>query len=190
MIFFFKRFSKSYWSGNPIDPKIVRESKKMSEGIKNDTKPGKILAHLYPKKSPNRAKSFYSFQWKLKENRASILIHLDNDFGHFQEVNWGSSWTKNTQDFRYFEKFFVKIRVFQNPLNGICTTMRTTCGQKFSSIWRCLLELLFPNSPPRPPSPPKKNAQWGTELKKTLLFLLGKVKIKKYPEVEAWGGNL
>ena len=39
--------------------------------------------------------------------------------------------------------------------------------------------------PHAPPPPPKKNAQWGTELKKTLLFLLGKVKIKKYPEVEA-----
>ena len=36
----------------------------------------------------------------------------------------------------------MKIRAFQNPLIGICTTIRTTCGQNFSRIWRCLLVLL------------------------------------------------
>ena len=41
----------------------------------------------------------------------------------------------------------LKIGVFQKALNIICTTMRTTYGQNFSSIWCCLLELLPQNSP-------------------------------------------
>ena len=36
----------------------------------------------------------------------------------------------------------VKVRVLQNALNGICASMRTNCGQIFSSIRRCLLEIL------------------------------------------------
>ena len=104
--FFFKRFSKSYWSGNPIDPNIGPESKKLSESVKSDTKAGKILAHLYPKKGPNRAKSYYSFQWKFKGDRA--LIHLNNlinifDFGHFQEVNWGQVGPKTLKTLRTFK---------------------------------------------------------------------------------------
>ena len=59
------------------------------------------------------------------------------------------------------------------------TTMRTTCGQNCSSIGRNLPELLPLNSP--------KWGQVGPETKKkTLLFLLGKVKNNKYPEAEAW----
>ena len=88
--FFFKRFSKSYWSGHPkIDPKISPESKKLSEIIKTDSKAGKFFAHLHPKKISNRAKSYYSFHWKLKGDRALILIHLDNLMAM-------GSWTKQT----------------------------------------------------------------------------------------------
>ena len=55
--------------------------------------------------------------------------------------------------------------------------MRTTCGQNFRSIWRCLLELLPPNLP--------KWAQLGPE-PKNCLFLLGEVENNKYPEAESW----
>ena len=51
-----------------------------------------------PKKSPNRAKSYYIFHWKLKRDRALILNYLDNHlaiFGHLHGINWGQSWTKN-----------------------------------------------------------------------------------------------
>ena len=70
-----------------------------------------------------------------------------------------------------------KIWAFQNALNSICAAMRTTCGQNFSSIRRCLLELLSQNPP--------KCAQLGPEPKK-MLFLLCKVKNGKYPEAETW----
>ena len=48
-----------------------------------------------------RAKGNYSFHWKLRRVRALILIYLDSqlaifDFGHLQGVNWGQSWTKNS----------------------------------------------------------------------------------------------
>ena len=49
----------------------------------------------------------------------------------------------------------VKIHFFQNSFNGICTTMNTTRGQNFSSIWRFLLKL-FPEKTP-------KWAQLGSE---------------------------
>ena len=75
--------------------------------MKNDTKAEKtrVWNELRPKlihqqlalnkesctqKSPNRAKSYDSFQWKLKGDRALILIYLDNlmaifDFDYLQE---------------------------------------------------------------------------------------------------------
>ena len=61
-----------------------------------------IQGPFVPKNSPNRAKSYYSFHWKLKEDRALILIYLDNmvaifDFGHLHGVNWCQSWTKNSK---------------------------------------------------------------------------------------------
>ena len=75
-------------------------------------------------------------------------------------------------------KFSVKIRAFQNPLNGLCTTMRTTCGQNVSSVWRCLLELLSLNPershlPPPPPIPPllKENVPTGSWSKKRCCFI-------------------
>ena len=55
----------------------------------------------------------------------------------------------------------VKIK-FQNALNGICTSMRTTCGQNISSIWCSLLGIL--------PSNPSKWAQLGPEPKKCSCF--------------------
>ena len=65
--FFFKRFSKSYWSGNPIDPNIGRDSKKLSESIKSDTKAGKFFAHLYPKKAQIEQKVITVFNENSKE---------------------------------------------------------------------------------------------------------------------------
>ena len=94
----------------------------------------------------------------------------------------GLSWTKHTQNVRYFWKFSGKIWFFQNPLNSICTTMRTTCGHNFSSIWCCWWELLFP-------PPAKKSVQCNPEPKKTLLFFLSKVETNKHPETKTWGGN-
>ena len=113
-----------------------------------------------------------------------ILIHLDNlivifDFGHFQEVNWGQVEPKTLKTLGNFKKF----RFFKNPLNIICTTIRTTCGQNFSSVWRCLLELLSPNSPP----PLEKKVPNGVLNQKALLFLLGKVETKNYAEAKTWG---
>ena len=51
-------------------------------------------------------------------------------FGHCQGVQWGHSWSKNI----WVYSASVKIRVLQSTLNGIGTTMRTTCSQNFSSI--------------------------------------------------------
>ena len=54
------------------------------------------------------------------------------DFGHLQVVNWGS---KLDQKFELCVcPISVKIEVFQNALNGICTTMKPTYDQNFSSI--------------------------------------------------------
>ena len=61
-----------------------------------------------PRKKPNRAKGNYSFHWKLKRDRALVLTDLDRqmarfffritlfDFRHLHELNWGQSWTKNS----------------------------------------------------------------------------------------------
>ena len=97
-----------------------------------------------PEKSPNRAKRNYCFHWKLKGDTALIFIWIAKwlFLNYLQGVNWDQSWTKNW-NFVYIPCLF--IRVFQNALNSICKTMRTTCGQNFSSIWSCLLELLLPN---------------------------------------------
>ena len=112
--------------------------------------------------------------WK---NKTLILIYLDSqrtsfDLGHLQGVNWGQSWTKNWN----FVKIscLCKIQVFQNTLNSICTNMRTTSGQNFSSIC-CLLELSPPNPPKLPQLGPKP---------KNVVLLPGKVKNKKYTESE------
>ena len=60
------------------------------------------ISQSYPKTSPNRAKSNYSFHWKLKGDRALILNYLDSQlavfyFGELQGVMWGQRWTKNWQ---------------------------------------------------------------------------------------------
>ena len=124
------------------------------------------MSPFVPKKSPNSAKVNYSFHWKLKGDWALIFTDLDSlmaifDFGHFQGANWGQSWNKNSN-------ITVKILVLQNALNVICTTVRTTCGQKFSSI-RCYLLELLPTKTP-------KWAQIGPEPKKCSGFFWLKLK--------------
>ena len=74
-----------------------------------------------------------------------ILVYLDKpmvdfDFDYLQEVYWDQSWTKKSK-LGVLLKFSLKVRAFQNPLNGSCTTMRTICGQTFSTMLCCLLEL-------------------------------------------------
>ena len=54
------------------------------------------------------------------------------DFDHLQAVNWVKVGPKTGP--LCTSPVSVKIRVFQNALNSICTTMRATCGQNFSSI--------------------------------------------------------
>ena len=112
------------------------------------------LGPSVPEKSSNRVKSSYSFHWKLKEDRALILIDLDSlmtkyfplktfTFFWFWPSSGGKLRSKLGQKFKLWVCLVsVKIQVFQNTLNGICTIMRTTCDQKFTSIWPCLLELL------------------------------------------------
>ena len=127
-----------------------------------------------PKKSPDRAKSNYSFHWKLKGNRALILTYLDSsmdifNFSHLQRVYRGKSWVHSV---------FVKIQVLPNALNGICKTMRTTCGQNFSSIWRWLLKLLHHY-------PPENWPNWVVN-QKNVLFLQGKVENNRNKKTETW----
>ena len=109
-----------------------------------------------------------------------ILNYLNSqlaifDFGHLQGVNWGQSWTKNW-NFVYIS-CLCKNWVTQNAWNSICTTMRTTCGQNFSSVWCWLLELLPKNLP--------KSAQLGPKPKHVVL-LLGKVENNKSTEAKTW----
>ena len=64
-----------------------------------------------------------------------ILTYLDSpmaifDFNHLQAENLSQSWNKNI----WANPVSVKIRVLQNALNGIGTTMRTTFSQNFSLI--------------------------------------------------------
>ena len=104
--------------------------------------------------SLNRAKSNYGFHWKLKVDRAFILIDLDSlmaifDFCHLQGQIFdfchlqGQLLPKLDQKLKFWVRpVSVKIRVSQNALNVICITMRTTSGQNISSIWRSLLEVL------------------------------------------------
>ena len=52
-------------------------------------------------KDPSSAKVNYSFNWKLKGDRALILPDLDSlmaifNFSHLSGVNWGQIWTKNS----------------------------------------------------------------------------------------------
>ena len=51
---------------------------------------------------------------------------------------------------------------FPGALNGICTTMRTTCVQNFSSIWRFLLELLSHIVRPHAPLLPRRMVPIGS----------------------------
>ena len=94
------------WVWNELRPKLIHqhlalffEKVVLSSAV---TSWSLIQGPFVPKNSPNRAKSYYSFHWKLKEDRALILIYLDNmvaifDFGHLQGVNWCQSWTKNSK---------------------------------------------------------------------------------------------
>ena len=106
MIFFFKRFSKSYWSGNPIDPNIGRDSKKLSESIKSDTKAGKFFAHLYPKKAQIEQKVITVFNENSKEIGPWFIWIIWWIFltGHFQEVNWGQVGPKTLKTLGTFKK--------------------------------------------------------------------------------------
>ena len=67
----------------------------------------------------------------------------------------------------------VKVCLFLNGLNGICATIRTTFGQNFSTIRRCLLELLSQKT--------QTLAQ-----PKNVVVSSAKVKNGKYPKVETW----
>ena len=72
---------------------------------------------------------------------------------------------------------FVKIRVFQNALNGFCTAM-WTCDQNFSSISPRFMDLL--------PQQSKKNVpNWVLNQKKSLFFP-SKVESSRYPEAGTW----
>ena len=70
-----------------------------------------------------------------------LLTNLDSPI---QGTDWGQNWTKKS---KFGSLVTAEISVLQNALNGICTTMKTTCGQNFSSIRRCLLELLPTKTP-------------------------------------------
>ena len=103
------------------------------------------ITHLYQKKAQIEQNAIIVFIESWKEIRLwfwFIWIAKWLFLNYLQGVNWDQSWTKNW-NFVYIPCLF--IRVFQNALNSICKTMRTTCGQNFSSIWSCLLELLLPN---------------------------------------------
>ena len=88
------------WVWNELRPKLIHqhlalffEKVVLSSAV---TSWSLIQGPFVPKNSPNRAKRYYSFHWKLKEDRALILIYLDNivaifDFGHLQGVNWCQS---------------------------------------------------------------------------------------------------
>ena len=71
----------------------------------------------------------------------------------------------------------VKIQVFQNALNSICTNLRTTSDQNFSLIWCCLVELL--------PQTHQNGHNWVLN-QKNVVLLPGKVENKKYTETESW----
>ena len=110
------------------------------------------LHPIVPEKSPNRAKSNYNFHWKLKGDRFLILTYLDRELAiwfWFCPSSGGKLGSKFDQKFKLcvhpLSIVSGKIRVFQNALNSICTTMRTSCGQNFSSVWCCLIELLLQN---------------------------------------------
>ena len=87
---------------NELRPKLIHKHISLNKGLlKKWCYPKQwplhlwYWVHLYPKKGPNRAKSYYCFHWKLKGDRTLRLIYLDNlitifDFAHLQVVNWGS----------------------------------------------------------------------------------------------------
>ena len=130
--------------------------------------------------SLNRAKSNYDFHWKLKIDRA--FIDLDNLVAifYFRHLQGKKLWSKLDQKLKLWVRpVSAKIWVFQSALNCICITMRTTCGQSISSIWRSLLEVLPPN--------PQKLPQFGPE-PKNIVVSLGKVvnDLPTYPEAETW----
>ena len=136
------------------------------------------MSPFVPGKGPNSTKVNYSFHWKLKEDRTLILTDLaPDDYFWFRPSSGGKLGSKLDPKLKLLvSPVTVKIWALQNALNGICTTMRTTCGQTFSSIRHCLLELLPTKTP--------KWAQIGPEQKNP--FLLAKVKNNKYPEAETW----
>ena len=95
------------------------------------------------------------------------------DFDHLCGVNWDQK----------LKLWKFKNWILQNALNALTFVlpMTITCDQHFSSIRRCWLELLSQKIP--------KWAKMGPEPKKTLSFLLAKVKNGKYPKAETWYPN-
>ena len=72
-------------------------------------------------------------------------------------------------------------------VNHTTKTINHYHHHNFSSIWRCLLKLLFPNLPLNPH--PKKYAQLVPEPKKRCCFFNVKSRTtNKYPEAETWAG--
>ena len=71
----------------------------------------------------------------------------------------------------------VKILVLRNPLNGICTTVRTICGQKFSSIRPFLLALLATKTPKWVQIGPQPNKRSGSFWLKQKTINIQKLKL-------------
>ena len=109
-----------------------------------------------------------------------ILTYLDSqlaifDFSHLQGVNLVKIGPK-TETLRT-SSISAKIRVFQNALKSICTTMSATCGQNFSStniVYRSYC-----------PKTHQNRHNWIIN-QKTIVLLLGKVENDKYTETETW----
>ena len=156
---------------NELQLKLFHQKLTLNKGLLNNlsgdlliTDPGAMCSR---KKKPNSAEGNYSFHGRLKGDSASILTNLDSPmpifyFGYLEGVNW----VKLDQKVKFWVRpVSVKIPVFQNDSNSICTTIRSTCGQTFSSIWHFLQKLL--------PQKPKKCAQLGPKPKKNIFISSG-----------------
>ena len=98
--------------------------------------PGPI-AHLYPKKTPNKANSNYIFHWKLQGNMVFW----------FRSTSRGALGSELDQKLKFWvHPASLKIRDFPNAVQNFPNLYNTTCVQNFSSTWHCLLELLPQNS--------------------------------------------
>ena len=128
------------------------------------------LDPFVPEKSPNSSQGNCNSHLKLKGDRALILTDLDSamvifDFGHFQGVNRGQIWTKNSN----LDTSFCKNLRFLKCFKGYLCNYEDFPWSNFQPSLTLFTGVIAPNLPKRP----------NRVMNQKKLYLLGKVDSNK-----------